>query len=621
VRRAGAFDPLKARASAADTVGGMSRITITTDLATASPERMSQSQLESRWLRKVSRLGGPATLTAMMLPLVSGALLVVQLYLLSDILDAAIVGGAGRDALTAKIVTVMGILALRISLGFVGERAAAIGSEAILRRIRETLFAALLARRPAWSSAQPSGAISATIVDQVDAMDGFFARFLPAMVQSAVLPLAFAIVILPFDIVIGLLFLVTAPLIPFFMALVGYGAEAARNAEATAFNRLSAHFSDRLRGILTLKLFGREVAEIAAVREASEQLRIRTMAVLRIAFLSSAVLEFFAAIGVAGVALYVGMTYLGLTDLRGEALTLKIGLFCLLMAPEVYQPLRLLAAHYHDRAGAKAAVSAISALFEELPEVVSTKTVDAGPIAGPLSRRPIGIMAQALTVRTPGRDVAVLDEAELSVDPGGSVAIVGPSGCGKSTLIETVAGLRDHGGQVLIGGTDIATMDDAILRRRVALLGQRPRLFQGSIADNIRLGRRTATDAEVREAARLAQVSAFSDLMPDGLATRIGDGGLGLSGGEAHRVALARLYLRDPAILLLDEPTAHLDAATERLVIDGLLGFASERTLVVTTHSHALADRMDRTLRIAGGKLMPVLQRRGVQRHFDGGVA
>jgi ATP-binding cassette subfamily C protein CydD len=563
----------------------------------------SPARQQARWMTGLRRHGGLALAVAAILPLIGGILLVAQAWLLADILHQSIVAGAARTGLTLPVAVLAALLALRILLGLAAERAAVEGAERVKAVVRHGLFRRILAEQPAWTAARPSGALSSVLVDQVEALDGFFARFFPAMVQAAVLPVAFAVLVLPVDWVVGLLFLVTAPLIPLFMALVGWGAEAATRANAEAFSRLSGLFADRLRGMLTLKLFGRAAAETETVRQGSDRLRQRTLGVLRIAFLSSAVLEFFAALGVAGVALYVGLTYLGMVELRGSPLTLQAGLFCLLMAPEVYQPLRLLAAHYHDRAAAKAAVAEIAAQFEELPALAPAVPE---PATVPNNGRALGLDIRDLTLRTPDRQRTILDAAQLTVAPGSHVAILGESGVGKTSFLEAIGRLRDAKGEILIGGRRLAGLPEAELRATVAMLGQRPRLFHGTIADNIRLGRRDASDQDVRQAAERALVTGFA---PD-LDAPLGENGLGLSGGEAHRVALARIFLRDPGLLLLDEPTAHLDDTTARLLLDNLLAFAQGRTLIVATHAAAVAARMDRSYRIAGGRLLPAPHRR-----------
>ncbi|WP_448952487.1 thiol reductant ABC exporter subunit CydD [Labrys neptuniae] len=564
-------------------------------LTDADEERRSKAALA-----KLARNARADLAVAAILPLVSGALLVVQAYLLADVLQRAVVEGAGTGALAAPVAILAGLIAARLLLGAFGEQAGIAAAERIKQTLRRRLAAKLAASSLDWSASRASGALSAAIVDQVEALDGFFARFLPASIQAAVLPLAFAVAVLPVDWVVGLLFLVTAPLIPLFMALVGWGAAAATKAQASALARLSGHFADRLRGLTTLKLFGRAEFETRDVARASEDLRRRTLGVLRIAFLSSAVLELFAALGVAGVALYVGLTYLGFVDLRVSALTLQAGLFCLLMAPEVYQPLRLLAAHYHDRAAAKAAMIEIERSFDGAPD---EEDAGGGVVQLPASSGGLALGLDRLTLRIPGSERILLDDISLTVEPGRHLALYGESGIGKSSLLEAIARLRQASG-IRLAGVDLAAIDEASLRANLAFVSQRPRLFHGTIADNIRLGRPSATDREISLAADRACVLDFAAELPDRLDTPIGEGGIGLSGGEGHRVALARLFLRDPGLILLDEPTAHLDAGTQARLLDAILTFAAGRTMIIATHVPDVAARLDGAWRIAGGKLL-----------------
>ena len=548
-------------------------------------------------------------------PLLSGVLLVVQAWLLASVLDAAIVRQVPRQELLGDILVIAGLMLLRACITWAGERAGADAAERIKRHVRLSLFRRLVQKGPYWSRGQASGELASAVVDQVEALDGFFAKYLPAMAAAAMLPVAFSVVLLPMDVIAGLVLLITAPLIPLFMALVGWGAQGASRRHLRAFARLSGFFADRLRGLSTLKLYGRAEAEAASVVAASDALRQRTMSVLRIAFLSSAVLEFFAALGVAGVAVYIGLTYLGFLDLRWSPLTLQAGLFCLLMAPEVYAPLRQFAAHYHDRAAALAAVSQIALLFDGLPQEGDGQAGGgSGPrnlaeaAAGPgrISGRPgsgAALAIAGLNLDAPGRRLAVLSDACLTLAPGEHAALMGPSGIGKSSLIEAIARLRPFQGDIRIDGVSLPEWDEAALRQRVALIGQKPQLLAGSIADNIRLGRPDATDAEVQAAARRACVLEFAEALPQGLATPLGGRGHGLSGGQAQRVALARLFLRDPGLILLDEPTAHLDEATQARVLDEILEFAAGRSLLLVTHAPAVAARLGRTLRAAGGKV------------------
>lgn len=535
-------------------------------------------------------------------PLLSGALLVVQAWLLASVLDSAIVGKAPRQDLLGGILGIAGLMLLRACISWAGERAGADASERIKRHVRQSLFKRLVRLGPNWSRSKASGELASAVVDQVEALDGFFAKYLPAMAAAAMLPVAFSVVLFPVDVIAALVLLITAPLIPLFMALVGWGAQGASRRHLRAFARLSGFFADRLRGLSTLKLYGRAEAEAASVVAASDALRQRTMSVLRIAFLSSAVLEFFAALGVAGVAVYIGLTYLGFLDLRWTPLTLQAGLFCLLMAPEVYAPLRQFAAHYHDRATALAAVTQIAVLFDGLPQEAAEDQADQGR-APARAGKGAEVAIAGLCMNAPGRGQAVLSDASLTLASGEHVALMGPSGIGKSTLVEAIARLRPASGDIRIDGLPLAEWNESALRQRVALIGQRPQLLAGSIADNIRLGRPDASDAQLHEAARRACVLEFSAELPQGLDTPLGSRGHGLSGGQAQRVALARLFLRDPGLILLDEPTAHLDEATQARVLDEILEFSEGRTLLLATHAPAVAARFGRVVRVARGKV------------------
>jgi len=563
-----------------------------------TPERA-----QSRWLNQLRRVAPRAFAVAIALPLLAGALLPVQAWMLADALESAIVRGANLSVLLPVFLAIAVVMAVRIGLNAMSELFGNRLGETIKLRLREALFAGLLRRDVQMQQQRSSGAVTAALMEQVDALESYFTRYMPAMAQASLLPIAFGIAILPLDWVSALLFLFTAPLIPVFMALVGWGAQAATQSQASAMARLAGRFSDRLRGMVTLKLYGRAEAETAAIVDASEDLRRRTKTVLRIAFLSSAVLEFFAALGVAGIALYVGLSFLGLVNLRMSPLSLQAGLFLLLMAPEVYQPLRLLAAHYHDRAAAKAAAAEIEKQFGELPVLgeaaaLEESAVVVKPGAGVLS-------VSGLTLHTPDRTRVLIEAVDLSVMPGQPVAIMGESGSGKSTLIEALGRLRPSDGSIVLDGQPLETIAEAELRVRVAIMPQQPYVFAASIAGNIRLGNPTATDEAVRRAAEMACVSDFADALPEGLQTRIGEAGLGLSGGEIHRVALARIFLRTPDVILLDEPTAHLDAETEQKVLDNILEFSADRSLVIVTHSAAVAGRMGKLFRLKGTSMLP----------------
>jgi len=561
-----------------------------------------------RWLADRARAVRLPLGLAAAAPLAGGVLLVLQAWLLSRVLDAAIVQGVARAGLLAPIGAIAGLIVLRAALAWMAELAGARAAEGIKRQVRGALYAHMLRAGPQWSRRRASGELASAVVEQAEALDGFFARYLPSMGAAAILPVAFAVVVLPADVVAGLLLLVTAPLIPLFMALVGWSAEAASRRHFRAFARLSGFFADRLRGLSTLRLHGRAEAEARAVADASDALRQRTLAVLRVAFLSSAVLEFFAALGVAGVAVYIGLSYLGYLDVRGQPLTLQAGFFCLLMAPEVYAPLRQFAAHYHDRAAARAAVAQIDRIFGGLPDLNAPAPADLpapAPAGNPVQRGGAALRAAGLELAADGRG-AVLRGLALALAPGEHVALMGASGAGKTTLLEVLCRLRAARGSIAIDGRALPDWPEAALRERVLMIGQKPYLHDGSIADNIRLARPDATPAEVEAAARQACVLEFADGLPAGLETRLGSRGAGLSGGQAQRVALARLFLRDPGLILLDEPTGHLDADTQERVLDAILAHARGRTLLLVTHSEAVARRLPRRLALADGRLQEV---------------
>jgi len=618
------------------------------------PARAAMSPAQAAWLKTlVAQARGPLR-RASAAPVLGGVFLIAQAWLLARVIERAVVDGAGLSVLAPWLAAIAGLVLVRVLITRWGEVAGAHAAEAIKRALRDALFAQQLARPPQWSRQASSGELAASMVDQVDALEGYVARYLPARNAVAILPLAFCAFLMPVDWVVGSLLLITAPLIPLFMALVGWGAQSASQRHMQAIARLSGIFADRLRGLTTLRLYGRAQAEADTVSTASEALRQRTMSVLRIAFLSSAVLEFFAALGVAGVALYVGLSYLDMIAVPGTTMALQAGLFCLLMAPEVYQPLRQFAAHYHDGEAAKAAVTVIAQTFDELPQmdagttqrdaakasdadvqttaslnrqpirkqdiVRSPAVAHAGSSALPCSLEVQGLDIVRLVRNTPGhaqaagqaasdaeaehRTELVLQDLRFTIERGEHVALVGESGAGKSTLIEALAGLGSSPTRILLDGIALADWSNTPLRQRIACLGQRAHLFHGSIADNIRLGRRDACDAEVLAAARLACVTDFADRLPDGLDTQIGTRGHGLSGGERQRVALARIFLRDPGLILLDEPTASLDAETEARVMEAILTFAKGRTLLIATHSNPVAQRMGRSLSIVENRVI-----------------
>lgn len=512
----------------------------------------------------------------------------------------AVGGMALKDMRIALLAVPLSVLT-RAAMVFLREEAGMRISHGVRDDLRARLLDRLHARGPAWQARQAGGAVVSRLLEEVDALDGYFARYLPQRWLAALVPLAIVVVVIPLNWVAGLILLATAPLIPLFMAIVGHGARTRQQHQFEALARMSGQFLETLRGLTTLRLMDAHRRQAVVVERSADAFRARTIRVLRLAFLSGTVLEFFASLAIALSAVYLGFGLLGYLEIGfgGTLPTLFVALFILLLAPEFYLPLRELGTHYHARAEALAAARSLSEWLDDAeaePSAVSAGVLpprDGGPA--------IRIEGLGFAHR---EDVPVFDGFSLDIAAGESVALTGASGSGKTTLLRLLLAqlLPDHG-RILINGTPLAALDPVVWRERIGWMSQHPRLMAASLADNLRVARRDASDDELIEALCLAGLADWYFGLPHGLASRLGEGGQLMSGGQLRRLALARLSLRPASLLLLDEPTASLDTETEALVVSRLATLRAGRTVVLLTHRSSplkLADRIVRLDRPAG---------------------
>ncbi|OWV74353.1 ABC transporter ATP-binding protein [Rhizobium sp. R339] len=530
---------------------------------------------------------------AAMLQALAAAIWIPQAGLLAISVGRIAGGGRLHDVLWPAV----GILLLglaRSCLDAAGSRLAFQAARAELSRRRRIAVSALSMSSPVDRGQPASGKAASVIGEQAELIVPYLARFQPARVKASLVPLVILAFILPVSWIAALVLLFAAPLIPVFMALIGWRAQAASERQLVATGGLNGFLLDRLRGLATIRALDAVDATALKLRDEAESLRKRTMAVLRIAFLSSAVLELFAALGVAMIAVYVGFSLLG--EIRfgtwSGRLDLTEGLFILLLAPAFFEPLRELSTVWHDRAAGEAALKALDSLA-----VGSLSIQGSGEVKASASDEAPAIRLENLAFRYGTDAPLIFDGFSLDIAAGEHLALLGASGSGKSTLLSLIAGLAPcTDGRIVIGGVELGDETAAALRGGMAWIGQKPHIFAGTITGNISLGRPGTARGDVAKALDAARLGKVADAYGN---RPLGEAGIGLSGGEALRLAIARAACNPHLkIILADEPTAHLDAATAAEVTESLLSLARGRTLIVATHDPLLAARMHRSMRI-----------------------
>lgn len=548
------------------------------------------------------------------------AAVVAQAALLAHVIASAAVHHTALARLTGSLVALLAVVVARGLLAGAFETSGLIGATRVMSELRGRLAEQLLLRSPISRVEDRTGELAAAAVQGVDALEAYFAGYLPQLVLAAAVPGAILLWVVPVDAIAAGVLALTIPLLIVFMILVGSGARARARSRWQALALLSGHFLDVVRGLATLRAFRRETAQAETIERVSERYRVETMGTLRVAFLSALVLELCAMVGTALVAVTIGL------QLDGGHLSLQAGLTVLLLAPELYGPLRAVGQQFHASTDGMAAAERIFAVLDAPPTLAvpaaATTAMALATAAQPATIVPTvwpagmahgggGVPDPALqplrfegvSFAYPDRPAPVLNGLELEIEPGRTTALVGPSGVGKSTVAALALRLADPtAGRVSCGGCDLREIALEAWRQHVAWVPQRTRLFAGTIAQNIALAVPGAARERIAAAAHAAGLAELLGELPDGLETRVGEGGRGLSAGQAQRVGLARAFLRDASLVVLDEPTAHLDADTAAAVGDAIARLAEGRTTLLIAHDARLAARAARVVRLDGGR-------------------
>jgi ATP-binding cassette subfamily C protein CydD len=529
--------------------------------------------------------------------LATALLVLLQATLIARIVVAAFSGASVRDV-SSDLALLAGSFALRGLCAWAFEVAGRHAATRVLSQLRLELVERRLTDQPSALDGVETAEIAAGATQGVDDLAAYFGRYLPQVVLAFMVPVAVLAWVAAVDLETALIMLLTLPLVPIFMWLIGRYTEERTRERWQALSLLSTQFLDAVRGLATLRAFNRARAHAAVIGETTERYRRATMSTLRVGFLSGSVLELAATLGVALVAVTVGVR------LDRGSIGFTAALTVLILAPELYLPLRQLGAQFHASADGLAVADRMLSLIDAPPAVRRTG------VRRPPSPAVAEVRFEQVSFSYPARAMPVLDALDLELRPGETVALTGASGAGKSTVANLLLGLAEPtGGRVAVGGFALMEMQLDLWQGFLAWVPQRPTVFRGSVADNIRLGRAAASDAAVRRAAQLAGADSFVRALPAGYDTVIGDGGRSLSVGECRRVALARAFLRDAPLVVLDEPTADLDPENAELVGDAVVDLCRDRTVLVIAHRPELVQRADRIVVLVDGRAVPAQER------------
>jgi ATP-binding cassette subfamily C protein CydD len=559
------------------------------------------------WLRQQAHSVKGSMLATIICAFGGGLLIILQARLLALVCQRAVIEGVGLAPLLLLLAYVGGIALLRGLVAYLSENAAIKAAAQVRQQVRTALYQRLLLLRPTGMAGEV-GPLTEVVTAGVEGLEAYIARFLPQMVLAGLLPLAVLLVVLPSEWRSSLVLIFSAPFIPLLMVLIGKGTETLNRRQFSRLSRMAGHLLDLVQGLPDLKIFGAAKREAELVAQVSDQYRTGTMAVLRVAFLSAFTLEFFSTVGTAVVAVIIGFRLLA------GNLSLLDGLFVLLLAPEYYLPLRNLGLAYHSRMNGMAAAERIIPLLgNNNPPSPPCQGRTDRQIKPPLTRGGLEgfhgapeIICDSVSFRY-GSDRGGVQEISLTIPAGSMVALAGASGSGKSTLARLLLGLaQPETGQIIVNNVDLAQLDQAAWRSRLAWVPQQPFFFSATIRENLLLGRPDADDQAIQKALAAAALTSVITALPEGLATRLGDRGAGLSGGELRRLALARVFLRDATLVVLDEPTAGLDAENEQLVLNAVEQLAVGRTMLIISHREATISRCQQVAVLAAGRLEQV---------------